>query len=1640
MNPIVYNKNGQYRFTDFVGYLPEFLRSEPDVVTYLQVMSDYINNAYRNIDVTEEFELVKACTSTDRTVVQKWMERLCDMFKLACDRGDSVMYLSVPRNNVKSNVTVGTENAEYQRTIELDLDEIVDTIPSAAEKVGTLDDGDIVYVKYKNRKTQDLVAYSFVADGDMLQKDPMATSQDPFTGTYNDPSTAIQFKVAEVGNVICRYGGKHGDMVFYEVYFPVHVTNVERVSATGVSTYDVNGDGKSDNILVDYYNLTSAAGTMDVDSNNIGTYNTYIKFGNKNGFGWVGEYPTGMFYFRDSSAANLTNLSSSGTMDISDTLNKPSVDRYHINRIEKRSGEYRIYLDAFPGLYSNAVFYIMDGSKSCGVYRMNESITSGYRFDSGELYIDVVNISNYNYDDQILGDHTDLTLLVIPLAESKYILDFDNSLPLVKWSTEVTDLFEHSIGTSSNLEMKRAKKISNELIFTGKVSRISSSIIQVEQDLSDKIHQGDIIYSTAFMYPYIAEVSWCSRANNGMFRISLAKCQIDVSKLSSPVSISRLNAGIITGISQSTATESDYVYFDASWQISFDVQPGDYFVSNVKIDGSPTAKDVLFQVERIAPGHGGATICARKPYGMNITIDAPSAINWFYVDEEIPASIYAFDYIKHQDDSTMIGAAKRKSYIGDIFSAQYMFAVLKGSDEYSLLYMDTDVKHKTAGALYKKGDFVYDDDTRQVYKITREVVVSETGEITDVNRYIIDKVFHYSIGVKEVTNTYMPYCGPISTLDYEDTIDYAGNMSTQRLPLYIKKINDVRLKYGWKQREYVYYHDNIGVAPMSRSGFVETYSDNVVNDGTSIANPRSPVNINLRKQAHILPANAVLSGCGEKWYTLDIDSTPIAQRIETGEWVITVQSSGHGLSVGSVITATVTVEDEDKRAVFNAENTEISYADPYVFQYKTNAYTGTGYVMSLSSDDDLEVKYDRSYVDNPNLYPMEGDVVVVGAHFESLSSFTDYDYMDNVYPILPDNTIAVDGTLYLVRKGAWKVIDPTDIITPHAIYCRHNLFDVSKTNPTFAISDGYVIKSITPDNESHTAEILMSSRIPELDSPNASVYNDNGRVYIEFVNQGALCGWHTIKEVHNGGAFSIYLDPSVTIDDYIAPITNRRMTASVGRWYKYTLNSYDWDKKSNLVSYVTSNEIKECQTIQITETEFVYRYKMKYKHNLSVGDHVLIDATGKIVYDVAKWDSKPIKTAIVTAVVDEYSLELDQLVERPGYIYKGYIISGRNLTRLSGEYSIKLGDEFIKFKDGDIVITKDQVCLDERRGWKVTANTAWIPMSAKRTFKIDEISVDIKRNPAYDAGDDFDNEAEYKYVTVSDADVAADTGAYTIGYACARNYHFEHPHIEYLDTTQNTELEYSSKYDYASVAPRDDMDPLFKGVPDMGYPLAERIERLAYLRDPEVLDIDLIGYLARFMGYDITAVADDIRSSNIYRNSMEREAALRETIAHLPQYYALSGTKPGINMLMATFGLVGELITMWTNTSNPYGTLIRQDDVANQMDVDLANGDTTSSWVPTPHVVLDIIENDNFNSVLMGNEELNRMKEQIRCCKPIQVVFDGIRVVYKTVVELNTMLVASGGALTDSTYMLDVEPEADKVLIEDPCADEDCSF
>ena len=1633
MNPIVYNKNGQFRFTDFVGYLPEFLQSEPDVVTYLQVMSDYINNAYRNVEVTEEFELVKVCTSTDCKTVTRLMNNLCDMFKMACDRGEPVMYLSVPRNNIRNNVILGNATAEYAREIECDLEDIEEQLPSARSRLGlapdddkTIVDGDIIYVTYRARPLKEKVAYYFASNSDTLIKDSMSTSQDPFTGTYNDPNTAIQFKVVSVDKVVKRFGGrgKNGFTVYYEISLPIQISDVKRIPSNGTVSYDVDVDGAPDSIFVDYYNI----GSTSLASG----YNTYIKFAEDNGFNWVGEYPSGIFYFRESSSANLSKLDNKASELLPDTLLTPSVNRYRIVGAKKISGMYRIYTEAFPGIYKSALFYVIDDSdmtgknRVLGVYKMNGDVTDTSRFDEGEFYVDLVNVSGTDYDLQAKLDipHT-LVLVSIPLAESKYILDYNSSYPVIKWDKkEIVGVNGVEIGAAFNIEMTAVDCIGNEVIYNGIIDRMGESILAVRSDVSKNLRVGDYIISDALQFidvstgayldgPAIAKVARLSgKKADGRYQIHLNpytdnyKYQIVVRTEEEVRNAKTIMKGTVGFM---LYTNPDYpVGLTFSCEcITFDLQIGDLVVVQMNDDS-----ERLFKVFNIH-------------YQTVVFVNAidQSTLSLASIKENAPIRkvslrddfIKKFKYVKNATDGEhIVAAVNPNSYRGDIFTPKYMLANIVDDTEYSLLQMYTDVVPYNTEKSYATGTYVY--DAPNIYKIVQTTTQDSDGHVIYHNNRSQDRVAHYSIGFKEISNAFMPYCGPVTTLDYDENVNYLGDMATQRLPLYIKKVNDVRLKYGWNQRQYLYYNEDIGVAPMDRAGFMEIYSG--IND-------RSPVDVDLAKDAeqrgHVVYEPALLYNCGTKYYDIDIDANPMATVDAEGKWTVTVRSSGHGLIDGITVESVVdSAESEDNQKIFATDGSKVIVQSPDVFQYVvTPTELIPGLTAIISSVKNIHIKYNRCYdideTTKSEIYPQTGDIAVVK----------------------PSNTV------YVVNEGSWDAVDNTTVISPTTIYSRHNLFDESVTNPTFALGDGYTIKNITV-TEPGVAELQLSGRVPDFDHDGAgSVYNDKGRVYIEYVNQGVFNGWHTIKEIMNGGVIRIYIDSSVRVDPLIAPVLNRKMTLHAGRWYKYTLYGYDWDKISNLQSYVTANTVSNYTAYgEHGENCIVYT---KYAHKLSVGDSVIIDFSGNGIYDVtADSNSIGLCETNVIKVIDECTVVLagNNYGFTPGVssIYRGFIIDGFNLSRLSGEYAISRAGERIRFRNGDIVVTLSQTCLDEIHGWRVTEKSAWAPMRKKRTFKIDRMTVDMKHNPAYDIGDDFDTESEYRYVTYSDMEVAEDASAYTVGYASARNYHFEKPHVDNLDTTQKVEMEYSSKYDYASVAPRDDMDPTFLGVPDMGYPLAERIERLAYLRDPNVIDIDLIGYLARFMGYDITAVADDIKASNIYRNNAEREEAIRETIAHLPQFYALSGTKPGINMLMATFGLVGELITLWTSTDDPYGKLVRQDEVSKYIDADLAAGKTTSSWVPTPHVTLDVIENENFNSVLLGNEELARMKEQIRRCKPINVVFDGIRVVYETNVEKVPYISCSGATVSYGSVPL-IEGSSDEIVLNtDPCDDDDCSF
>ena len=128
-NPIAVNDGGLFRFVDFMNYVPDFLKEEEDVVTLMQLFSDYLNNAYRNLEDSTRFTFNYFATESTakemKTRIDEFVKKLS-----ACDNNNLyVYYLSLPRTNATYNTTKALGyiknpiyyEGEFSETIPLDV-------------------------------------------------------------------------------------------------------------------------------------------------------------------------------------------------------------------------------------------------------------------------------------------------------------------------------------------------------------------------------------------------------------------------------------------------------------------------------------------------------------------------------------------------------------------------------------------------------------------------------------------------------------------------------------------------------------------------------------------------------------------------------------------------------------------------------------------------------------------------------------------------------------------------------------------------------------------------------------------------------------------------------------------------------------------------------------------------------------------------------------------------------------------------------------------------------------------------------------------------------------------------------------------------------------------------------------------------------------------------------------------------------------------------------------------------------------------------------------------------------------------------------------------------------------------------------
>lgn len=1673
MNPIPLNDRGQFRYLDFVAYLPEFLREEPDVVELVQVMSDYINDGYRNIEDVEEFEF-KLCVAEPKVErAKEALAKLRSMFDLASGRSDRVYYLSVPRANVKSNEVFGKNTGYTPYYVDVPLREVVDEITgiqSIDSKLVDMEDGDVVFVRYTAVEPPVTKAYYLSKDTKTLLADPEGTSQDPFTDTSNTGSRMISFNVSDISSIGTRYGGLRNGNTYFEVFFNARVSDVKSEPARTQVSFDADRiDESKDDVVVDYYGMNYVGNDK---------YYTTFAFHGNGGWAWKSGIPAGMFYLKDSSGAKLSAvgeaLKTNEEMAEDPSLSYAS-ERYALSK----DATYDIYGGTWTFVTETAIPQVDDGR----FYAVNtrtgkcvgEFICSSSKSADGEFATSMNAVWVEGYTSTIPKD--EVILIQFPLFYSKGVPNYRSAVPIANWEEQA------SIGAVNvdSAVIYRAKNVGTVPVDYGTFEYdaldandpMHSVYIprEVFSKLSADIAIGLPLFCENVLWRGIATVAKWKKDSRGGAVVTMA-VTLDTSRVGNTV---HLRSGMLGMISVTGETEGTVDNLFTTTDLL-----------NVAI-GSGSLSGAKGYVVCLANGNPQYLIIREVDQTTGkVTFDSPHIEPGYYafyvmrLDKET-GYVKEFGSVNRLGDDKWSGSCKR--YRGDVYTGgpAYMY---DGQGNCAFIEMGSEenpVSRFTEETWYEKGDIVYNPGDGKLYRCLVKIY-ADVGDTPDrMHEFRIERLANTHIEYTEVYNKFVPYYGPVKSMEFGGKVDYTGDMDIATLPLYITKVVENRLKYGWEHRDFLNYGTMMNMNGRDRNGSVDIFSSARSTGGREFETAKDVVTATLKSKARWNITYPVVKQGVATDLKVDIDNQVyVTAECVEGEWVVSVASAAHGLVEGALIRVTgfaetsglningyypVHVVDGDNisfsitdsrmmstRSVINfevSENTSIDYIGEYWADLVTvEKVAGESSVYQVAAanplvgiaEGDVLTLVDLDADTGKSNAPAKVEVTVLSDSVpgDGVIRFTCGEdisaYLSDSFQLRraaeEGDYVMVDDLVYLVGNGLWGLRDEHDLAIPSVLVSKQNLMDVSNTNPELALGEDIVVERIIPES-ADVAIVRIKEPLLHFTAENRSIIAGRTMVKITNASPSQYNGWHTVTDVVGPKAFRISV--RLPEDDVVEAqgLNGLPIRMNEGRWYAFALNGVDWEKVSNRVTYSLDNKITSVSDgLVITDRD----------HGFAEGDYVVVGSLSDIVSVDAY--NKDELTGISCYRVDKLNgtrgatlVNIDgtpaTAVAEGVAIARGVLLTARrdDIGSLSGEYSRKLeslGGKRYRFTAGDIVIALAQQNPSEIKSWRVNKDGDWLPVRAKRSLKVSALGVYSYDNAAFDGTDVDSGEVAEKYETYSDVDVESfDADVYVAGYRCVSRPNFAAPALEDMDTTRTASLEYSSAEDFSTVSPRTNMKPGFKGIPSMKYPLVEKIERLCYLRDAHVIDFELIEYLARFLGYDITALGQDIGESSMYSTKAERELAVRETIANLPQYYSLGGTKSGIRMLLATFGVIADVLTLWTDANRPYSDMIHRDEVIEK--VESGKG---GKWVPTPYIDVVVTNDSRLPQFTARQGDIERIREQIRVFKPINVVFRDFIIKMVDTLKLDPMIYLCGAEVKTTAGVVVVTNDDTPVTVD----------
>lgn len=183
--------------------------------------------------------------------------------------------------------------------------------------------------------------------------------------------------------------------------------------------------------------------------------------------------------------------------------------------------------------------------------------------------------------------------------------------------------------------------------------------------------------------------------------------------------------------------------------------------------------------------------------------------------------------------------------------------------------------------------------------------------------------------------------------------------------------------------------------------------------------------------------------------------------------------------------------------------------------------------------------------------------------------------------------------------------------------------------------------------------------------------------------------------------------------------------------------------------------------------------------------------------------------------------------------------------------------------------------------------------------------------------------------------------------------------------------------------------------------ILKKIERLTTLHDADTIDEEYIQFLASFMGYDGLDVnrtdigsfrvgdvdADDIDNltpDQICTLEKQEGEYLRFVVRNLPNWYRIKTTDNAVKIALFSFGIIGELETLFTND---YDENWLAEDKKDGVDISTEFGVNRQDYFPSPHFVIVV---DTKITLPNWINNIDRVKDAVNSIRPINTVFEGI--------------------------------------------------